>query len=156
MALTIKQKFVIEELFDENGKKLGELKFNPNDNRIMAKMSKIIKDLESVLKQVKDLGDIPELTDKKIKTIEEFEAEKDSINLICKGIDLEQMAFENVINDLSDIFGKETIDIFTGGTVDIDAVMPIIEFVMPYVKNASNQRVSKYIKKKDVEEFVLE
>lgn len=149
MALTIKQKFVIEELFDEKGNKLGELKFNPNDSRIMAKLSKIVQDLTEALHKVDELGEIQTISDKKLETLEDFEKESNNIQKICKGLDLESSAIGTVFEDLQEIFGSETIDIFTGGTYDIEAIEPLLEFIMPYVKNARAKKVNKYLKKND-------
>jgi len=157
MALNIKRKFVVEELFDEEtGEKLGELKFNPNDARIMGKLSKIIHDLTESMNKLNSLGEMPTISDNNLETVEDFEREKDNIQKICTGIDLESNSISGVIEDLNEVFGKETVDIFTGGTNDIEALMPLLEFVMPYVQKARGEKVNKYLKKKDTETFVLE
>ena len=31
------------------------------------------------------------------------------------------------------------------GTKDIDSIMPLIDFVIPYVKNARKNKVNKYV-----------
>lgn len=152
MILQVKQKFVTEDIIDENGNKLGEIKFNPNDARIMGKLSKIINYLSDNLRELKKLGDMPTISQEKLTTLEDFEQVEDDINKLCKGIDIETNSIDNVFKDLSEVFGKETIDIFTGGTMDIDALMPLIEYVMPYVKEARTKKVNKYLnnKKEDV------
>ena len=42
MAIKIISNFVIEDIVDMEGNKLGELKFNPNDTRIMEKLTGIV------------------------------------------------------------------------------------------------------------------
>lgn len=145
MALTIKQNFVIEDINDENGNKLGEIKFNPNDSRIMAKLSKIVKDLDGYLKDMKKMGEFPNITDNKINTYEDFEKISKDFEKIYQGLNLEENAIAGVIEDLSEIFGKNTIDLFTGGTMDIMSLMPLIEFVIPYVKEARESKINQYI-----------
>lgn len=158
MALNIKQKFIVEELIDaETGKKLGVLKFNPNDARIMGKLSKIVQYLTEDMDKIKELGDFSNLSDKDFNSLEDFEKESENINKICKGLDLESSAIKKVIDDLSEVFGEETINIFTGGTNDIDALMPLLDFVMPYVQKTRNDKVGKYLKKNNTAEtFILE
>ena len=64
---------------------------------------------------------------------------------------------DRIFANLNEVFGKETIEIFTGGTQDIELLMPLLEFVMPYVKEARQKNVNKYIKSNKLEEFdVLE
>lgn len=148
MALTVKQNFVIEDIVDENGKKLGEIKFNPNDSRIMNKLVKIVNDLEESLKKLKSMGDIPKIPKKNLETIEEFEQLSDSFKLIGQGFDIEEKAVDGVLDNLAEVFGEETIQIFTCGTKDVLSVMPLIEYIMPYVKEARTKKVNKYLNKK--------
>ena len=49
MALKIKNNFVREDIVDEKGNKLGELKFNPSDSRIMKTLSELVKDFSNNL-----------------------------------------------------------------------------------------------------------
>ena len=58
---------------------------------------------------------------------------------------------DNVLNDLSEIFGKEAIEIFTGGTKDVMSVMPLIEYILPYVKEARETKMNKYLSKKSTD-----
>ena len=58
-----------------------------------------------------------------------------------------QKSLYKVINELSEIFGKDVVELFTGGTKDVSSVEPILEFVMPYVKKARTTKMNKYLKK---------
>ena len=76
-----------------------------------------------------------------------MQKDREDFEKIYKAISIEESAIGNTIDALSEIFGKETVELFTGGTYDIMALMPLIEFVTPYIKNARQQKVDKYIGK---------
>lgn len=146
MALTIKQNIIKEDLVDENGNKLGELKFNPNDTRIIQRLTKIANDLTNKTKSLKkmDIPNIESIKNNKLEEIEDFEKLGDDFSKLKEAFDLEEQAIDNIIKELSDIFGEDTINIFTGGTKDIETLNPLLEFVMPYVKKAREGKVKKY------------
>ncbi|MCI6265867.1 MAG: hypothetical protein MR598_03350 [Erysipelotrichaceae bacterium] len=154
MALTIKQNIVKEDLVDENGNRLGELKFNPNDTRIMQKLTKIVNDLTDKMKDLKkmDIPSVESLKKNKLEEIEDFEKFGEDFSKLNEAFDLEEQAIDNTIKELSDIFGEDTINVFTGGTKDIETLTPLLDFVMPYVKKAREGKVKKYtIKKEDAD-----
>lgn len=146
MSLIVKNRFIKEDIIDEQGNKIGELKFNPNDSRIMNKLVKIMNDAIIATDKLKKIGELPNLANKKLETIEDFELAQSDIKKMCEGFSIETDLIDGIFNNLYEIFGKETIDIFTCGTQDIELVMPILEFVMPYVKQARQKNVDKYIK----------
>lgn len=157
MSLIVKNKFVVEDIIDEKGMKIGELKFNPSDSRIMYKLSQIITDATNSMNKIKTIGNVEDLSNKKLETIEDFENVQSDIEKICKGINIETDLIDRIFANLNEVFGKETIEIFTGGTQDIELLMPLLEFVMPYVGEARQKNVNKYIKSNKLEEFdVLE
>lgn len=157
MSLIVKNKFVVEDIIDEKGMKIGELKFNPSDSRIMYKLSQIITDATNSINKIKTIGNVADLSNKRLETIEDFENVQSDIEKICKGINIETDLIDRIFANLNEVFGKETIEIFTGGTQDIELLMPLLEFVMPYVKEARQKNVNKYIKSNKLEEFdVLE
>ena len=149
MALIIKSKFIKEDILDENGTKLGELKFNPNDARIMNRLAKCLDYAEKSLKKLKNMGEMPDLSKIEINTVEDAENVSDAIEKVCNALDLEEDCTDMVIKELSEIFGKETVEIFTEGTKDIELVNPILEFVIPYVREARQQKVNQYNAKKN-------
>lgn len=157
MSLIVKNKFVVEDIIDEKGMKIGELKFNPSDSRIMYKLSQIITDATNSMNKIKTIGNVADLSNKRLETIEDFENVQSDIEKICKGINIETDLIDRIFTNLNEVFGKETIEIFTGSTQDIELLMPLLEFVMPYVKEARQKNVNKYIKNNKLEEFdVLE
>lgn len=145
MALTIKSNIIREDILDENGKKLGELKFNPNDSRIMKNMSTVVNEFNKAIKEINKLGKIDKLSLENLKTAEDFEKASETFEKIDKGYDIEIKAVDELINKLSEIFGEETIQLFTNGTKDAECLLPIIEFIEPYVKTAREGKVNKYI-----------
>lgn len=149
MALTIKNSFIKEDILDEKGNKLGEIKFNPNDSRIMSKLTKIVNELGDSLDKLKSMGEIPKISNEDLQTIEDFEKVSETFKLMEQGFDIEEKAVDSVLDNLSEVFGEETINIFTGGTKDILSVMPLIEYILPYVKDARKNKINKYIDKKN-------
>lgn len=148
MALIVKNNFVKEEIKDEDGNVLGEIKFNPNDSRIMSKLTKIVNELGDSLNKLKSMGDMPKIPTENLETIEDFEKISESFKTIEQGFDIEEKAVDCVLNNLSEVFGEETINIFTGGTKDVLSVMPLIEYILPYVKEARKTKMNKYLNKK--------
>lgn len=150
MAIKVKDSFITEDIEDQDGKKIGEIRFNPNDSRIMSKLTKIVNDLGNTLEELKSMGDIQPIPQEKLETVEDFEKVSDTFKTIERGFAIEETAVDNVIQDLSEVFGEDTINIFTHGTKDLMSLMPLIEFVLPYVKEARQSKVEKYIKNNEI------
>lgn len=151
MNIIVNKKFIKEDILDENGTKLGEIKFNPSDNRIMAKITNIFNTCTNALKKLESKGNIPDLQNTKLETIEDFENAKADIQKVCDVIEIESDTISSVFRNLYEVFGKDTIDIFTGGTEDIDLLTPLLEFIAPYVREARKQKVNKYIQNEEPE-----
>lgn len=149
MALIIKNNLVKEDILDENGKKLGELKFNPNDSRIMKTLSELVRDFSKRIKELDKLEKFEELGKEDLKSVEDFERVGKSFETIDKALDIEVEAVDKMINSLSEIFGKETIELFTQGTKDAECLIPIIDFIEPYIKQTRQNKVKKYIDNKN-------
>lgn len=148
MALIVKNNFIKEDIKDEKGNKLGEIKFNPNDSRIMSKLTKIVNELGNSLNKLNSMSNIPKIPNEDLNTLEDFEKVSESFKLIEQGFDIEEKAVDYVLENLSDVFGNDTIEIFTGGTKDVLSIMPLIEYILPYVKKARQNKINKYINKK--------
>lgn len=149
MALKIKNNFVREDIVDERGNKLGELKFNPNDSRIMKTLSELVKDFSKRIKELDKLEKFEEIKKEDLKSIEDFENVSKSFETIDKALDIEVEAVDKMINGLSEIFGKDTVELFTQGTKDAECLLPIIEFIEPYVKQTRQNKVNKYLDNKN-------
>lgn len=150
MALIIKSKFIKEDILDENGNKIGELKFNPNDSRIMKKMSTLIKEFSSAIKEINELDKVKK-PKSDLKTLEDFENASDYFEAFDQATDLEISVVDKLIDGLSEIFGRETVELFTQGTKDAESLLPIISFMEPYVKENRQSQVDKYLDKKSDE-----
>ena len=145
MALIAKNILVKEDILNENGEKIGEIKFNPNDGNIIYKLGKIVKDLTTYIDKVKNMEPLPNIQKEEPKTSQEFEQMATAFNKINERLEIEDEAISNVFEELKNIFGEETINLFTMGTKDIDSIMPLIDFVIPYVENARKNKVNKYV-----------
>lgn len=159
MKIIVKNKLIKEDIFDEEGKKIGELVFNPNDNRIMNKLYKIVQDAQLALKKLDKLGKMPDVEKLKnttLTSIEDFEKVSDDIDLLCKGGQIETDTIEGIFQDLYEVFGKDTINAVTQGTQDLEMIEPIMEFVKPYIEQSRKEKMQKYLKKSDTEVDVLE
>ncbi len=159
MKIIVKNKLIKEDIFDEGGNKIGELVFNPNDNRIMNKLYKIVQDAQMALKKLDKLGKMPDVEKLKnttLTSIEDFEKVSDDIDLLCKGGQIETDTIEGIFQDLYEIFGKDTINAVTQGTQDLEMIEPIMEFVKPYIEKSRKEKMQKYLKKSDTEIDVLE
>lgn len=159
MKIIVKNKLIKEDIFDEDGNKIGELVFNPNDNRIMNKLYKIVQDAQLALKRLDKLGKMPDvekLKNSTLTSIEDFEKVSDDIDLLCKGGQIETDTIEGIFQDLYEIFGKDTINTVTQGTQDLEMIEPIMEFVKPYIEQSRKEKMQKYLKKSNTEIDVLE
>lgn len=159
MKIIVKNKLIKEDIFDEDGNKIGELVFNPNDNRIMNKLYKIVQDAQLALKKLDKLGKMPDvekLKNSTLTSIEDFEKVSDDIDLLCKGGQIETGTIEGIFQDLYEIFGKDTINAVTQGTQDLEMIEPIMEFVKPYIEQSRKEKMQKYLKKSNTEIDVLE
>jgi hypothetical protein len=148
MALTIKNRLIKEDILDESGTKIGELKFNPNDSRIMKKMSSLVKDFGKAVKEIDKLDKIERPNLESI-SIEDFDKASEYFDAFDKATDIEIETTDKLINELSEIFGKETIELFTQGTKDAESLLPVINFIEPYVKNARQSKLNKYLDNKN-------
>lgn len=147
MALIIKNKFIREDVLDEKGNKIGEIKFNPDDSAIMKSLSDILEDLSNSVKKIDEYKnvEIPKLD--KTSSLEEFEKASSSIEKLSSMFNIEYEAIDKSIKALENIFGEDTINCFTGGTKDLESLVPLIDFIAPYVQKSRTEKVNKYIKK---------
>lgn len=144
MAIKIKNSFVEENIEDEKGNILGVLRFNPNDTRIVSRLTKCAENAEKALKELKKIGNISDLSTVNIESVEDAEKISDDISKMNQALEIEEKIITNTLSELEEIFGKETVDLFTQGTKDIESIMPILDFAMPYVKKARQNKVKKY------------
>lgn len=148
MALTIKNRLIKEDILDESGNKIGELKFNPNDSRIMKKMSSLVKDFGKAVKEIDKLDKVERPNLESI-SIEDFDKASEYFDAFDRATDIEIETTDKLINELSEIFGKETVELFTQGTKDAESLLPIISFIEPYVKKARQSKLDKYLDNKN-------
>lgn len=146
MSLIIKNKLVKEDIIDENGNKLGEIKFNPDDSSIMKALTEILENLNKSIKKIDEYKNIDIKKLDKSSSLKDFEEASDAIEKLRELFNIEYQTVENAISGFEKVFGKDTIDCFTGGTKDIETLVPLIEFITPYIEKNRKKKVEKYIK----------
>mgnify|MGYP001135171889 CR=1 FL=1 len=147
MAIVVKSKFVCEDIVDKDNNVIGQIKFNPDDSNIMKTLTEILCDLNNSINKLdnyKDL-DLSQLNDN--SSLEDFKNASDKIEKTKDIFAMEYNVINKSISGLKDIFGEECINCFTGGTMDIASLLPLIEFIAPYVKKSRNEKVDKYLLK---------
>lgn len=147
MAIVVKSKFVCEDIVDKDNNVIGQIKFNPYDSNIMKTLTEILCDLNNSINKLdnyKDL-DLSQLSEN--SSLEDFKNASDKIEKTKDIFAMEYNVINKSISGLKDIFGEECINCFTGGTMDIASLLPLIEFITPYVKKSRNEKVDKYLSK---------
>ena len=147
MAIVVKSKFVCEDIVDKDNNVIGQIKFNPDDSKIMKTLAEILCDLNNSINKLdnyKDL-DLSQLSEN--SSLEDFKNASDKIEKTKEIFTMEYNVINKSISGLKDIFGEECINCFTGGTMDIASLLPLIEFITPYVKKSRNEKVDKYLSK---------
>lgn len=147
MAIVVKSKFVCEDIVDKDNNVIGQIKFNPDDSNIMKTLTEILCDLNNSINKLdnyKDL-DLSQLSEN--SSLEDFKNASDKIEKTKDIFAMEYNVINKSISGLKDIFGEECINCFTGGTMDIASLLPLIEFITPYVKKSRNEKVDKYLLK---------
>lgn len=140
MAIVVKSKFVCEDIVDKDNNVIGQIKFNPDDSNIMKTLTEILCDLNNSINKLdnyKDL-DLSQLNDN--SSLEDFKNASDKIEKTKDIFAMEYNVINKSISGLKDIFGEECINCFTGGTMDIASLLPLIEFIVPYVKKSRNEK----------------
>lgn len=156
MALKINKSLVIENIEDNEGNVLGQIKFDPNDEKIMKKLSDTMMGITQKLNEQKKIGEIGEIKEFNLDSTEEFEENLKQLEKINKTVDLNYEAIELAINNFADVFGKETMDIITGGSVSLENLKPLIDFISPYVKDSRKKLTDKYLKNETTDSTIFE
>lgn len=146
MALKISNSIIVEDIEDTNGKKIGEIRFDPEDERIMKLLSDTVRNLTKKLDEQKSLGELKNLEylEKEIEDYETLQKSAEDIEKINKAIDIEYEAIAETIENFEKVFGKETMDIVTCGSISIKNIVPLLNFVTPYIQEYRKKCVGKY------------
>ena len=113
----------------------------------MYNLALTIENLTSSLEKLNTMS-IPEKIDlDKLTTADDFIKSSDNFNKIASAYELEYKTINEAIKKLEEIFGKDTIECFTKGTTDYYTLVPLLEFIMPYVKKSRDSKVNKYLRK---------
>lgn len=147
MAIVAKNKLVCEDIVTETGEVIGQIKFNPDDSKIMKTLGEVVCNLNNIVKKQDDYKNINLKKLNKNSSAEDFIEASKEIASIKDACDTEYENVQKSIACLKEIFGEECINCFTNETMDITALTPLIEFVTPYIENARRGKLDKYISK---------
>ncbi|HAB66597.1 MAG TPA: hypothetical protein DCE23_04435 [Firmicutes bacterium] len=148
MALKIYNKIVKENIEDKDGNVIGTIQFDPNDERIMKTLSDIIRNLTEKINKQKEVGDVNvNKLQQSLKNQDQFDDSIEDLLKVNQLIDLQYDAIKETIDSFAEVFGKETMDVITGGSVSLNNLKPLINFISPYVKNARKALTDKYLSK---------
>ena len=111
-------------------------------------MSSLVKDFGKAVKEIDKLDKVERPNLDSI-SIEDFDKASEYFDAFDRATDIEMETTDKLINELSEIFGKETIELFTQGTKDAESLLPIISFIEPYVKKARQSKLDKYLDNKN-------
>jgi len=142
MAISIKDKFIREAILDENGKQIGEIKFNPEDTATYTMLINIMEELVAGHKKINEI-EIKDI-DQKLETIEDFEKASDVFAKIKLATQTTDDMIDNITKELDGIFGVGTCDLFMQGSRDAELVLPLLNGVLPFFKNARKEKTQKY------------
>lgn len=127
---------------------IGVISFNPDDARTYAKFINLVNELSEGKKAVDSIKLSEEELNKKLETIEDFDNSSETFKKILKISEVNEEVWNKTCAGLDEIFGEGVCKCFTGDTVDIELLMPLINFVTPYFNKARKERVGKYKPKK--------
>lgn len=151
MAIVAKSKFIEEDIVNENGDVIGKIKFNPNDSMIMKKITEIINELSDSINKLKKYDNIDIKKVNNMNTLKEFEEASETFEKMSEMFEIEYEVVNNSVERLKEIFGNECIECFTGGTTDVESLIPLLEYITPYIQSNRSQKVNQYLSKKDEE-----
>lgn len=148
-SVQIKDKNVRIPVMDAEGKeKLGEICFNPEDDRTYQKFIDVAQMLREGGKKVKaieiDEAGLKEIQEKELETLDDFEQAMKVFESLGAAVKITAETWDSVCAGLDEIFGAGVCAIFTQGQVDGELLEPLFNAVTPYFRQERNKKVTKY------------
>lgn len=144
MAIVVKNKNIKEEIVDEKGNILGYISYNPEDVKSFRKLSDIIDLINNISENSKNLNKLEMIQDEDV-SLENFDKYKDLFEDVRSDLHTIDDTIEVIKENIDNIFGKGTSNIFMGDGHDLDLLMPLLDDVMPKFKNQRKEQVNKYL-----------
>jgi hypothetical protein len=148
MKLKLKNTKIIEDITDENDEVIGKVSFDPKDARVYRTFLNLIKLIEDYQKKDKKIGDIENLPNEEIKSIEDIEIYKDSFDKLENKID-NYLELETEIKKITDeVFGNVS-ETFSKVSNSIEPYIELVQWATPYFKKERLDKVNTYLSKKE-------
>jgi hypothetical protein len=150
MSIKRVYKNIKEDVLDEQGNKIGEVCFNPEDVGVYDKFLSILTKINEFQKKVKDIGDVKNITSEeigKMKNSQDLEKLEDTFS---KMKTISQVTVElvgEITKDVNSIFGEGVTELFLQGSKDLELIMPLLDGVMPFFQKARENKTNKYLNK---------
>lgn len=148
MKLKLKNTKVEEDITNKNDEVIGKVSFDPKDARAYKAFLSLIRLIEDYQKKDKKIGDVENLPDKKLESIEEFEHYKDSFDKLENKID-NYLELEVEIKKIADeVFGNVS-ETFSKVSNSIDPYIELVTWATPHFKEERSNKVNSYLAKKE-------
>lgn len=143
MAIKIQDKKIREQV-QRDGRIICEVSFNPSDLSNYNKLLQLMDKISNADKEQKKQGKVNYIAKDKLQTIEDFEKYREDFDKIKNKISIYSELVKETKKDLDSIFGEGISDKITDGTEDLDLLMPLIKWAMPYFQKERKKKVEKY------------
>ncbi|MCL2354957.1 MAG: hypothetical protein FWC68_03665 [Oscillospiraceae bacterium] len=138
------------DVLDEQGNKIGEVCFNPEDVGAYDAFLNILDKIVESQRKVKDIGEIEDFTDEEIENLkgtEDLEGLEDTFSKMKAIFQITVDLVDEINKDIDSIFGEGITELFLQGSKDIELLMPLLDGVMPIFQEAREQKTDKYLNK---------
>ena len=149
MAIKREYKNVREDVLDEQGNKVGEICFNPEDVGVYDRFLNILSKISESQKKIDGIGDIKELTEEEVTLAEETGELDETFSKIKNISKITVDLVDEISAELDNIFGEGTAEFFLQWSKDLELINPLLDGVMPYFEKARSEKTDKYLNKTD-------
>lgn len=127
---------------------IGEIAFNPDDTRTYKRFLSIIEMAMNGNKEINKIesGIDKSALDKKFETVEDFENASDVFSKMLTVTNIADESWNELCKGLDEIFGAGVCEAFTGGDMDTELLNPLVDCVMPYFREARQEKAKPYLR----------
>ena len=143
-------KNVREDVLDEQGNKIGEICFNPEDVGVYDAFLNILNKINDSQKKIENIGEIKDITSEEIERMKDAKDLENLEDTFSKMKNISQVTVElvdEITKDINSIFGDGVSELFLQGSKDLELLMPLLDGVMPFFQKARENKTNKYINK---------
>lgn len=144
MALKVKSTKIKNVILDENDKEIGIIEFDPEDANIYKKFLELIDVITEYQNIEAKIGQLENIPDYDLKTIEEFEKYKGVFNKLNQKLDNYLKMREDIENITDEIFGNVS-NIFKLISGSLDPYLDLVKWATPYFKEKRENKINEYL-----------